>query len=129
MGTVVLDASVLIGFLDRSDALHIPSVVALQRWLVAGNTRLAPASVYAEAMEFPMREARGVEIDRFLAETRIDVVPIDREMARLAAEARAAESALRLADAFVVAAARVHGGEVLTHDLRLRRIAARLLSR
>ena len=106
MGLIVLDASVLIGALDRNDAHHIPVTEAL-RAAEESSSRLAlPASALAEVLVGPSR--RGPEaltlVDGLLAGLTIDVVVIDEEVAREAAVLRA-RSGLRLPDALVVATA------------------------
>ncbi len=65
MALVVLDASVIIGFLDPEDVLHEVSVAALterQR-----DDLVAPASVYAEILVAPYRAAsrRSPKSNRF----------------------------------------------------------------
>jgi predicted nucleic acid-binding protein len=53
----------------------------------------------------------------------IDVVPLTAAIAECAAELRAGHRGLRLPDAMVLATAREHGGELLTYDERLAKIA------
>jgi predicted nucleic acid-binding protein len=54
----------------------------------------------------------------------LTVAPLTATMAGLAAELRANHERLRLPDAIVVACARELGGELLSYDLRLMRVAA-----
>ena len=80
------------------------------------------ASVYAEVLVHPLRTGRAEEVDQFLAEARISVVPISAEVARRAAGLRARHHGLRLPDALAVAAADAADAELLTLDQRLRRL-------
>jgi predicted nucleic acid-binding protein len=49
----------------------------------------------------------------------VEIVAADREIARRAAELRAATEALRLPDALVLATAQLRGARLLTFDERL----------
>ena len=121
----VVDSSVLIAFLDPDDAHHKAARTALSR----GEAELAvPATVFAEVLVRPRRigEGEAARIERFFDELPIEVRPVDREIAGIAARVRA-ESGLRLADALVVATAEALGAEsVLTADLRWRDVDPRI---
>jgi predicted nucleic acid-binding protein len=54
----------------------------------------------------------------------LTVAPLTATMAELAAELRANHEGLRLPDAMVLACARELGGELLSYDRRLVRVAA-----
>jgi len=112
---VVLDADVLIAFLDASDAQHERAVEALRRRLAAGHQILISAGVYAEILVRPVQ--RGSDA---IGAT---IVPIDRIIARRAAQLRGAHRALRLPDAISLATALVVGAEYVTLDRRLGTIA------
>jgi predicted nucleic acid-binding protein len=122
VGAVVLDADVIIGFLDPADPNHHRAVEALRSWLGAGHTLLIPASVYAEILVHPLQLGLEETIDAFLDESGVRVVPVDRPLARRAASLRAKHASLRLPDAFVLATGLAHGAELLTFDQRLQRI-------
>ena len=103
MALVVLDASVIIGFLDPKDALHDASVAALterQR-----DDLVAPASVYAEILAAPYRAGPDAvaEVESFVSDLAIRIEPITARIARTAARLRSERRSLRLPDAFVIA--------------------------
>lgn len=122
MGTVALDASLIIGFLDPADALHPEAVSLMRPWLTGGHTRLIPASVYAEVLVHPLRLSRAERVEEFLLKTEMEIVPIGRSIARRAAQLRADFPSLRLPDAFVLATALEYDAIVLTLDARIRRV-------
>jgi predicted nucleic acid-binding protein len=100
---IVVDASVVIAFLDGDDAHHACAVAAL----TAGHAdRLViPASAYAEVLVGPIRRGRSMAavVDLALAHLNVEVVPITREIALRAAGLRASHPSLRLPDALVLA--------------------------
>ena len=117
MGVALLDTSIVIGALNRDDALH----GAASRAVRAARDRhglAISALTYAEVLVGPLRAGgRAVEVvERFAAQVRIlDLTP---EIARLAAELRAARG-LKLPDAVIVATGLRLGAEViLTADAR-----------
>jgi len=122
---VALDADVVIAFLDAGDDQHARAVQALRDRLADGDDILVGASVYAEVMVRPLQRGADTAVDEFLAAIGATVVPVDRGVARLAAQLRARHRSLRLPDALALAAAVACGAELLTLDQRLRRIAAR----
>ena len=108
MGLTVLDAGVLIGLFDRNDAHHPEAVTAL-RDAVERNDRISlPASAYAEVLVGPSRKGADAvaTVDQFVEQLPIDVVPLDRSIAAIAAALRAQHRTLRLPDALVIATAR-----------------------
>jgi predicted nucleic acid-binding protein len=124
VGAIALDADVLIGFLNRDDSHH-----SAARRLVAeaerdGDRIVVAASVYAEALIGPLRAGRGEVVEDFLAAFAVEVIPVDRSLAREAAGIRARHRTLRLPDAMALAAARLAGAELKTFDRRLARVAA-----
>ncbi len=117
MALVVLDASVIIGFLDPEDALHDACVMALADH--QGDELVAPASVYAEILVGPYRSgAKAVsEVDAFLSDFAIRIEPVTAAVARLGAQLRSKRKGLRLPDALVLAYGEAIGAEtVLTGD-------------
>jgi predicted nucleic acid-binding protein len=123
VGTIILDASVLIAFLQAADAQHERAVGLLTPHLSAGNRLLMPASVYTEILVGPIRSGLDRLVDGFIEDSRVEIVEIDRVLGRRAAQIRAKNSALRLPDALVLATADEYEGTLLTLDLRLRRAA------
>ena len=107
MGLIHLDAGVLIGFLDTSDAHHQTSRAALADALRRGDHLALAASALAECLVGPARRGESAVdavrtiIDRFP----IEIISLDIEIATTAAKIRAAHRALRLPDAFIIATA------------------------
>jgi predicted nucleic acid-binding protein len=123
VGALILDASVLIGLLDVADAHHSRAVDDVESGDRAGRRLLTPASAYSEALVAFARAGRLGEAREALAAMGLTVVPLTATMAELAAELRASQERLRLPDAIVVACARELGGELLSYDRRLMRVA------
>ncbi len=89
---------------------------------------MVPASVYAEVLVRPTRVGAEevARIERFFDELPIQVQPVDRTIAAVAARLRA-RTTLRLGDAFVLATAEVLPADsVLTADRRWRKLDARV---
>lgn len=117
MGAVVLDASVAIGFLDPADAHHERAVHALRE---VDRTALSmAASAYSETLVRPLAVGLGDKVEAFVDGLRVEIVPVDRGIARCAAELRAEHGALRLPDALVIATAQLRDAQLLTFDDRL----------
>lgn len=111
MGLALLDSSIVIGALNRQDALH----EAARRAVRAERERHAlaiSALTYVEIMVGPLRAGgRAVAVvERFAAQVRI--VDLSPDIARLAAELRAARG-LKLPDAVIVATGLRLGADVI----------------
>jgi predicted nucleic acid-binding protein len=120
---VVLDADVLIAFLDPTDAHHGRAVPLLRKHLSAGDELSISASVYAEILVRPLQNGTDAVVDDFLAAAAIRVMAVDRTLSRAAAQLRAAHPSLRLPDAMCLAAAIQNDAELLTFDERLTKLA------
>jgi predicted nucleic acid-binding protein len=121
----VLDASVVIAFLDANDSNHAGAVEAMAR--VRGDDLVLPASAYAETLVDPSRsgaEAVGV-VKRFLTESGIRVESLTADVAERAAQLRARHRSLRLPDALVLATADALHATALTADRRWGRVSRR----
>jgi predicted nucleic acid-binding protein len=117
---IVIDTSVVIAHLNPNDALHQAATRTLLSH-AADDLRL-PASAYAEALVDPARTGRLDEARDAFTALRLDIVPVDRELAERAASLRARERNLRLPDALVLACGDLLGADaVLTADRRWRR--------
>ena len=122
MGLTVIDAGVMIGFLDATDAHH----GAARRSLAAASEQVEvvalPASAFAECLVAPARRGEDAvqAVRSFVDRFPINVVPLDDEMAEAAARLRARLGGrLRLPDALVVATAQVLEADTLvTTDRR-----------
>jgi predicted nucleic acid-binding protein len=118
VSTVVLDAGVIIGALDSTDAHHQAAVTALTG--LGRDDLVVPASVLAEILVRPyMRGPTAVRsVERFLADLAARIHPLDEAVAHAAARLRASHMSMRLPDALTVGTAAVVGGTVLTTDKR-----------
>ena len=117
MALTVLDASVVIAFLDPDDALHEAAVVALTEH--QHDELVIPASVYAEILVGPYRKgAEAVaEVEAFLADFAVRIEAMTPAIARAAARLRSDSRGLRLPDALVLATAdETAADSVLTGD-------------
>ena len=117
MALVVLDASVIIGFLDLEDALHDACVAAFSEH--QHDNLLIPASVYAEILVAPYRTSTEAvaEVDAFLSDFAVKVEAITAAIARTAAQLRSGHKSLRIPDALVLATAdEIDADIVLTGD-------------
>jgi predicted nucleic acid-binding protein len=117
MGVALLDTSIVVGALNRDDALHEAASEAVRA--ERDRRALAIATLtYAEILVGPLRAGgHAVEVvERFAAQVRI--VDLSPDIARLAAELRAARG-LKLPDAVIVATGlRVGADVIVTTDSR-----------
>ena len=121
MGVTLVDAGVLIGFLDSTDGHHAAAHRALAEALRRGDQLLIPASAFAEALVGPSRHgARSVTTIRdLIARVPFEISPLDESTAIVAADLRARHKSLKLPDALVIATAIVRDADVvLTTDRR-----------
>ena len=124
MATVALDADVVIAFLDASDDQHQRAIDVLRPRLAAGDRIVLAASVYAEILIHPIKRNADKAIDEFITAIGADIIAIDRDIARRAAQLRATHSRIRLPDALSLATALATGADLLTFDQRLAKIAS-----
>ena len=117
MGLALLDSSIVVGALNRHDALHEAASRAVRA--ERGRHALAiSALTHAEILVGPLRAGGGAVavVERFAAQVRI--VDLSPDIARLAAELRVARG-LKLPDAVIVATGLRLGADViLTADAR-----------
>ena len=116
-------ANVLLALLQRSDAHHADARALLEGH--RSDTRyVIGASVYAEILVRAHSRGLVAETDTFLDRLHVDVVPVDRQLARRAAALRAGgRPSVKLADALSLAVALVADPPLsfLTFDEVLRR--------
>lgn len=107
MGLTVLDAGVIIGFLDANDAHHAASHKALNDARSRKDRLVIPASAFAEILVGPSRKGTSAiaAVRDLVDRLPIAVEPIDEEIAVAAAALRARHRSLKLPDALVIAAA------------------------
>ena len=122
MGALILDASVLIGLLDRQDPHHSRAVDEVEAADEAGRELLAPASAYSESLVAFARADRVAEAREAISAMGITIAPLTAAIAEHAAVLRASTSALRLPDAIVLATALILEGELLTYDHKLEKL-------
>ena len=123
MGSLILDASVLIGLLDTADAHHARAVEDVEAADRARRQLLVPASAYSEALVAFAREGRVDDAREAIAAMGMEIAPLTATIAEHAAELRARHERLRLPDAIVLASARELDGELLSYDQRLAELA------
>lgn len=119
MGLTVVDAGVLIGFLDRNDIHHAPAHRALRDAGDRNDRLVLPASVFAEVLVGPSRKSeKAVAVVRSLVRrVPLEIHPLDAEIAVAAAALRARHRSLKLPDALVIAtASHLHADHLLTTD-------------
>jgi predicted nucleic acid-binding protein len=128
VGLTVLDAGVVIGFLDGADPHHERARAALGDAGQRGDSLLLPVSAFAECLVGPARrgDAAITAVREFVARLPITIVPLDAAIAEAAARLRARHGGrLRLPDALVVATALVLDADrLLTTDRRWPRRAS-----
>jgi predicted nucleic acid-binding protein len=102
---VVLDSDVVVGFLDRQDALHGAADAAV-RELIHGQRLLASVVTYAEVLTGARLGHHDEEDVRgFFAGLLSGVLPVDVAVADRAAELRARFQSLRMPEALILATA------------------------
>ena len=127
MALIVIDASVVIGFLDATDEHHEAAVAALGA--SASDDLVLPATAYAEVLVAPARKgSRAVDrVEEALAALTVRLESVTPAIARSAASLRARHRSLRLPDALVLATADVLGAaKVLTADRGWPRISRKV---
>jgi predicted nucleic acid-binding protein len=123
VGALILDASVLIGLLDSTDAHHEQAVEEVDAADRAGETLLLAASAYSEALVAFAQAGRTAEAREAIAAMGITVVAMSQSIAERTAELLAKHDRLRLPDAIVLATAREVRAYLLTYDDILAKIA------
>jgi predicted nucleic acid-binding protein len=115
----LLDASVVIAWLESTDSLHDRAERALLS--VSGDDLRLPVSSYAEVMVGAIRRGEADTVRRAMSELSLTIEPMTTPIAERAATLRAGKSSLSLPDAFVLATAEELGADrVLTADLSWR---------
>jgi len=99
---IVLDASVLIGFIFDQDAHHAAAVALLRD--EAGNAFGVSPVTLAEALVAPTRLGRLAAAERMLLEIGVTEIPLPRDAALQLAKLRV-ESGLKMPDCCVLLAA------------------------
>ena len=108
MGLTIVDAGILIGFFDGSDAHHLGAKRELANARQRGDQIAVPASAFAEALVSPARagESSVAAMREFIERLPLAVAELDSEIAVVAARLRARHGQkLKLPDALVIATA------------------------
>jgi predicted nucleic acid-binding protein len=119
VGALALDASVAIALFTATDAHHSRAIAELDAAVDREDALSMAASAYSEIMVHALRQERDNLVDGFVDRLQMEIVPIDREIGRQAAQLRARHRTLRLPDALVLATAKLRGARLLTFDERL----------
>jgi predicted nucleic acid-binding protein len=122
---VVLDSGVVVGFLDRQDALHGAADAAV-RELVRGQRLLASVVTYAEVLTGArLGHHNEDDVAGFFAGLLSAVLPVDVAVADKAADLRSRFKALRMPDALILATAEMDSGVdlVVTGDQQLTKVS------
>jgi predicted nucleic acid-binding protein len=122
---VVLDSGVVVGFLDRQDALHHAADAAV-RELVRGQRMLASVVTYAEVLTGArLGHNNEDDVAGFFAGLLSVVLPVDVAVAEKAADLRSRFRALRMPDALILATAETDPEVdlIVTGDQQLTRIS------
>jgi predicted nucleic acid-binding protein len=109
----------VIALLSAADPHHRRAVVEFGEASDRNDDLSMASSAYSEILVHALRQQRGDDVDRLVDRLRVEVVAVDRPIARRAAELRAVHRALRLPDALVLATARLRDARLLTFDERL----------
>ena len=121
MGLTVVDAGVIIGFLDTNDTHHGAARSALADAQSRNDRLVLPASALAEILVGPSRrgEAAVAAVRGLVDRVPIEVEPLDVEIAVAAAALRARHPTLKLPDALVIAtASHLEADHLITTDRR-----------
>ena len=122
MGLTVLDAGVLIGYLEPADARHAAAREAFHEASRQRDDLVVPASALAEVLAGAWREGPAAvdHVSHVLDRLRVDVIALRSSTASEAGRLRARYGrALKLPDALVVATAvDLHSDRLVTTDRR-----------
>lgn len=122
---VVLDSGVVVGFLDRQDALHGAADAAV-RELVRGQRLLASVVTYAEVLTGArLGHHNEDDVAGFFAGLLSAVLPVDVAAADKAADLRSRFKSLRMPDALILATAETDPDVdlVVTGDRQLTKVS------
>ncbi len=107
---ILLDSTIVVGFLDADDALHEIAVTRL-REIVGSHPLAASVISYAELMTgVSLGHHSHERVDRFFDALVKDLLPVDRKVAARAATLRGKRISLRMPDALILATADLHEG-------------------
>lgn len=122
---VVLDSDAVVGFLDRNDALHDEADATI-RSLVGRERLLVSVVTYAEVLtgarlgHHDEHQVRG-----FFSDLISEILPVDVDVANMAADLRSRRKSLRMPDAMILATAEIQPevSLVVTGDTQVTKVA------
>ncbi|WP_300018258.1 PIN domain-containing protein [Pseudonocardia sp.] len=128
MGAVVVDASVVLAFLNPRDTMGAAVRRVLGACRERADTFVLPASVLAESLVWTARDRPDRLADMVSRLTSLfgPGRVVDRDVAVAAARLRAGHRSLRLPDALMLAVGVIENATVLTCDTRLRAVDPRV---
>lgn len=119
---MVVDASAVVAWPKGG-----PKASAVRKAIEEATHLVMPSVTLTEALLIALKEGRSAsETKEWVAELRIDVVPVDATLAFLAAKARH-RYPIRFGDAFVYALAKERGLPILTLDAEFAKTDAALV--
>jgi predicted nucleic acid-binding protein len=122
---VVLDSDVVIGFLDRQDALHEAADAAV-RELASGQRLVVSVVTYAEVLTGArLGHHKEDDVAGFFRGLLSAVLPVDVAVADAAADLRSRFKSLRMPDALILATAEIDPDVdlIITGDRQLTKVS------
>jgi predicted nucleic acid-binding protein len=108
VGLILLDSTIIIGFLDADDALHEVAVARVKE-IVGSHPLVASVISYAEVMTgASLGHHSQQHVDGFFDALVKDLLPVDRKVAARAATLRGKRISLGMPDALILATADLH---------------------
>jgi predicted nucleic acid-binding protein len=105
VGLILLDSTVIVGFLDADDALHETTVARLKE-IVGNHPLVASVISYAEVMTgVSLGHHPKTSVDGFFDALVRDLLPVDKPVAARAATLRGKRKSLPIPDALILATA------------------------
>jgi predicted nucleic acid-binding protein len=105
MGLILLDSTVIVGFLDADDALHEVTVAKFKE-AIGSQPLVASVISYAEVMTGVALGRHPQEnVDGFFDALVRDLLPVDRSVSARAATLRGKRKSLSMPDALILATA------------------------
>jgi predicted nucleic acid-binding protein len=105
VGLILLDSTVIVGFLDSDDALHEVTVAKFKK-IAGGHPMVASVISYAEVMTGVSLEHHANEhVEGFFDTFIKDLLPVNRPIAARAATLRGTRKSLTMPDALILATA------------------------
>lgn len=121
MGIALLDSSTVVGFLDADDALHEPADAAIRASAVDHALVVSVVTVAELLTGAKLGHHDEALVRRFFAQVISRRISLDEAIVERAAELRAAQLALKMPDALILATDDLTADVVLTADERWRR--------